>query len=135
MIYQIHIHSYWDSKYILYHIHLYQSILCIHTCIYHHSSVAYYYKRLYLVYIYTYTFHAIFSVLFLGIVTTTAALTCFNTERTKYRLIIININNFWSYFIILDYSLKYNSTELHLIDLYLTDLHMIKLLIPPKIPL
>ena len=53
-----------DSKQILYHIHLYQLILCIHTCIYHHSNVVYYYKHLHLIYIYTYTFHAILCVLF-----------------------------------------------------------------------
>ena len=42
-----------------YHIHLYQLIFCILTCIYHHSNVVYYYKCLHLMYIYTYTFHAI----------------------------------------------------------------------------
>ena len=31
-------------------------------------------------------------------VTTTAAFTCFNTKRIKYRLVTININNLWSYF-------------------------------------
>ena len=36
----------------------------LHTCIYHHSNVVYCYKHLYLVYIYTYTFHAILCVLF-----------------------------------------------------------------------
>ena len=39
-------------------------ILYIHTCIYLHSSVVYYYKYCHLVYIYTYTFHAILCVLF-----------------------------------------------------------------------
>ena len=58
-IYHIHTHSYQDSKQILCHIHLYQLILCIHTCIYHHSNVVYYYKRLHIINIYTYTFHAI----------------------------------------------------------------------------
>ena len=33
------------------------------------------------------------------IVTTTTAFTCFNNKRIKYRLIPINIINFWSYFI------------------------------------
>ena len=30
--------------------------------------------------------------------TTTAAFACFDTKRIKYRLITININNFWFYF-------------------------------------
>ena len=34
----------------------------------------------------------------MDIVATTTALACFNTKRIKYRLITININNFWSYF-------------------------------------
>ena len=33
----------------------------------------------------------------INIITTTNGLTCFNTKRIKYRLITININNFWSY--------------------------------------
>ena len=72
----------------------------------------YYYKRLHLICIYTYTFHAIlcapfhyfnicvfnnirtthFCIWITDIVTTTTAFTCFNTKRTKYRLITININ-------------------------------------------
>ena len=64
MIYHIHIHNYQDSKHILYRIHLYQSILYIRIDIYHHFNVVYYYKRLHLIYIYTYTFHAILFVLF-----------------------------------------------------------------------
>ena len=39
MIYRIRIHNYQDSKYIPHHIHLCQSILYIHTCIYHHSTL------------------------------------------------------------------------------------------------
>ena len=53
-----------DSKQNLYHIHLYQLIICIHTCIYHHSNLVYYYKRLHLIYIYTYSFYVILCVLF-----------------------------------------------------------------------
>ena len=61
MIYHIHIHNHYDSKYILFHIHLYQSILCIHTCIFHHSNVVYFYKCLHLI-----TFHAIICVFFIS---------------------------------------------------------------------
>ena len=61
-IYNIRTHTYSDSKEIIYHIHLYQLILCIHTCIYHHSNVVYSYKCLHLIYIYT--IHAILCVLF-----------------------------------------------------------------------
>ena len=43
---------------------LYQSILSIHTCIYHLSNIVYYYKHSHLGYIYTYTFHAVLCVLF-----------------------------------------------------------------------
>ena len=50
---------------ILYRIHLYQLILYIHICIYHHSSIVYYYKHCYLVWIYTYTFCAILASLVL----------------------------------------------------------------------
>ena len=54
------------------HIHLYQLILhsqphlhvCIHTCIYNHSNVVYYYKRLHLICIYIYMFHVILLILF-----------------------------------------------------------------------
>ena len=59
MIYRIHIHNYLDSKQILYCIHLSQSILYIHTCIYLYSTFAYYYKHLHLVYICIYKFHVI----------------------------------------------------------------------------
>ena len=59
MIYHNHTHNEQDSKYILCRIHLYQLILCIHTCINHHSNVVYYYICLHLIYIYTYMFHAI----------------------------------------------------------------------------
>ena len=58
MIYNIHIHNYLDSKYILYHIFLCQSILCIHICIYLHSIFVYYHKHLHLIYISIYKFHA-----------------------------------------------------------------------------
>ena len=61
-IYHIRTHNYEDSKEILYRI-LYplshQSIFCIHTCIYLHSSVVYCYKHLHLVYIYIYKFRTI----------------------------------------------------------------------------
>ena len=72
------------------HTSLYQLILCIHTCIYHHSNVVYYYKRWHLIYIYTYTFHVILCASFHKFLT------------------------------------------LHSIELYSTDLHLIKLLIPQK---
>ena len=39
--------------------HLYQSSLCIHTCIYHYSTFVYYYKHLHQVCIHIYTFCAI----------------------------------------------------------------------------
>ena len=58
-LYHIHTPNYLDSKHILYHIHFYQLILYIHIDIYHYSNVVYYYKQLHLIYIYTYTFHAI----------------------------------------------------------------------------
>ena len=59
MTYRIHIRNYQDSKHILYHIHLYQLILYICISIYHDSHVVYYCKQLYLIYMCTYTFHAI----------------------------------------------------------------------------
>ena len=43
-------------------IHLCQSILCIHICVYFHFNVVYYYKHLHLFYIYIYHFHAILCV-------------------------------------------------------------------------
>ena len=64
MIYHIHTHDYMNFKQIFCLIHFYQLIPCIHTCIYHHFNVVYYYKRLHLIYIYIYTFHAILCVLF-----------------------------------------------------------------------
>ena len=64
MIYHIHTHSYKDSKHVLYHIRLNQSILYIRIDIYPYSNAVYYYKPFYLFYIYTYTFHAILCVLF-----------------------------------------------------------------------
>ena len=64
MNYHIHIHICWDSNYILYHIFLCQSILCIHTCIYLYSIFVCYYKHVHLVYICTYKFHAILFILF-----------------------------------------------------------------------
>ena len=64
MIYHIHIHNYQDSKKILYDNCLHQSILYIHTCIYLHFNVVYYYKHLHLTYIYIYKFHAILYILF-----------------------------------------------------------------------
>ena len=63
MIYHIHTHNYQDSKQIPCYIHLYQLTLCIRNCIYDHSNVVYYYKRLHLIYIYTYTFRVILCVL------------------------------------------------------------------------
>ena len=45
MIYRIRTHNYLDSKQILYHILLCQSILSIHTCIYLYSTFAYYHKQ------------------------------------------------------------------------------------------
>ena len=67
MIYRFHTHNYYDFKHILYYIHLYQSILYIRIDIYHHSNVVYYYKRSHLIYIYTYTFHAILCLLSLAL--------------------------------------------------------------------
>ena len=64
MIYHIHTHNYQDSKYIPYHIHLYQLILNINIDIIHYCNVVYYYEHLLLIYIYTYMFHAILYVLF-----------------------------------------------------------------------
>ena len=64
MIYGIHIHNYQGSKYILYTIHLCQSTLCIHTCIYLHSTFGYHYKYLHQVYISIYTFYTILCILF-----------------------------------------------------------------------
>ena len=43
---------------------IYQSILCMHTFIHLHSNVVYYCNCLHLIYIYTYTFHAILCALF-----------------------------------------------------------------------
>ena len=45
-----------------------------------------------------------FCIWIIDIAATTAAFTCFNTKKIKYRLITININNFLSY--ILNYTLK-----------------------------
>ena len=64
MIYHAHTHNYQDSKQILYHMHLYQLILCNHTCIYGHSNVVCCYKLLHLMYIHTYAIHTILCVSF-----------------------------------------------------------------------
>ena len=49
MIFPSHTRNYQDSNQITCRLHPYHLILCIHTCIYHHSNIVYYYKQCHLV--------------------------------------------------------------------------------------
>ena len=60
-----------------------------------------------------------FCIWIVNIITITTTFTRFNTKKVKYGIITVNINNLRSCFTFLIFLLKYNSIELHSLELHL----------------
>ena len=79
----------------LYHIHLYQSTLCIHICIHQHPNVVCYYKRLHLIQIYTYQFHVTLTNLHLIKVLILQKKHFFNKSKHLFIILFFFIKYLW----------------------------------------